>query len=584
MKRNIFKFILIILPAMVLVLIPLVFAIFLTGSSNRINIPKPKIMIDVYTLQDDKVYVTNVVDLKERATYLDDSPSRYITLYFPLPFKSTPNSIRNVIDENVVTESPYNFEKSGNSVKLTIYARNYDTFINGLKEKDYKLEFSYYLRLKDFIGYLDEEKTQFGFFLSTSGNISELNIHIGDNQLVIPNHQRNITKVNDGLYKRWKRIDDSETRVKIDKNKTSSNFGEWDEEIQAYIKNKKIIIPVVYMCLGIEIGLILFLIISRIKNKVSISKGKYIKDPDGLLNPILIESLIDRKVNPNNIITTCIINMIKKGIIKNIDNDTIQLVNISDINKIEKIILDILFLNKDGNKEVLEKYVGKTISISELNKKIKNDNNFSVFFHRKYEELKLNVKNQLIREKCISAKWDRMMKFIRSISNILIVCTLWGFSILTIRYSRNNVPYYFIMPLCLMGVYGASQTKDYPFILTLCLIFIVLSLISILAYTFIILDYTVLLFIVTEIVFVIIGKCTNTYVYTSKGKEECKKARMFKNYLIDYSLISNRDMDGLIIYDDYLVYATAFGITSIITKRINSNLVDLNSKVQKLIT
>ena len=583
MKRNIVKFILIILPAISLILFPLVMFYALGGSYLK-NIPKQKIVTDVYTVQDDKIYVTNVADLKESMGNWDASTSRYKTLYFSLPFKTTPDSIRTVINENVVTESPYDFEKSGNSVKLTIYARNYDTFINGLKENDYKLEFSYYLRLKDFIGYLDKEKTQLGFFFSTYGNISELNIHIDDNQLFIPNHQRNITKVDDGLYKRWKISDGSETRVEINKNKTSSDFAEWDKETLTYIKNKKILIPVLYMCLGIEIGLILLLIIARIKNKTKVLKGEYIKSPDGLLNPILIESLIDRKVNPNNLITTCIINMIKKGIIKNIDNNTIQLVDISDINKIEKIILDILFLNKDGNKEVLEKYVGKTISISELNKKIKNDNKFSVFFHRKYEELKLNIKNQLIQKECISAKWDRIMKFIRSIANILIVGTLFGFSVLTIRYGRNDVPYYLNVPFFLIFLYGVTHTEDYPYMLAITLPFLVYSLISILAYTFIIFDYTVLLFIVTEIIFAIIRMCTNIYVYTKNGKEECKKARMFKNYLIDYSLISNRDMDGLIIYDDYLVYATAFGITSIITNKINSNLVDVNSKIQKLIT
>ena len=55
---------------------------------------------------------------------------------------------------------------------------------------------------------------------------------------------------------------------------------------------------------------------------------------------------------------------------------------------------------------------------------------------------------------------------------------------------------------------------------------------------------------------------------------------MLKKYLIDYSLIEQRDLDGLIIFDDYLIYATAFGIPSKITSKISEKLLNLNIKLQ----
>lgn len=563
---------------------PIFLVISLNDTKSSTKAVKQRIDIDVYTMQDNKIYVSNIVDLNETMKDWDFYDSKSISLFFPLPFETTPKSMYHVIDGKVDTDSTYDFDLNWGLMKLTIYARNYETFMNELKDNDYKLKFSYYLRLKDFIGYLDKDKTQLGFFINNSRRISELNIHIDSNRFTIPEHQRTIIKVNDSLYKAKRRWDSTETRIEIKDDAKTLDLVEWDEQTLLYIRNRKIVIPIVYLGLAIDLILITILVISRVKNKIIVPKGEYIKSPEGLLDPNLIESLVDRKVNPNALITTCIINLIKKGNINNIDNDKIELKDISNIDKVERIVLDILFLNKDNNQDALKQYVGKTISILDLNNKIKNDKHFSDFFNRKLDDLKIIIKNQLTREKYISAKWNKIMKIIKTLANWLIVITLLSLSILSARNSDNDVPYFLMLPMFLLLIYGASFTKNYVFVLAVYLPFIVMGLLAIVAYTFIRFDYTLLLFIIMEILLVIIRKFTNTYVYTEKGKQEYKKARMFKNYLVDYSLISNRDMDGLVIYDDYLVYATAFGIASTITKKINGNLVDLNSKIQKLIT
>ena len=53
--------------------------------------------------------------------------------------------------------------------------------------------------------------------------------------------------------------------------------------------------------------------------------------------------------------------------------------------------------------------------------------------------------------------------------------------------------------------------------------------------------------------------------------------RIFKKFIKNYSLIKNRDIDGVIVYDDYLVYASALGIMSTVTEKISQNLVNYNT-------
>ena len=76
-------------------------------------------------------------------------------------------------------------------------------------------------------------------------------------------------------------------------------------------------------------------------------------------------------------------------------------------------------------------------------------------------------------------------------------------------------------------------------------------------------------------------RVTDFSTYTEKGKQELKKAKMFRNYLIQCSLINQRDIDGVVVYDKYLVYATAFGIPSNITRRINKYLIGINEKFKR---
>ena len=88
--------------------------------------------------------------------------------------------------------------------------------------------------------------------------------------------------------------------------------------------------------------------------------------------------------------------------------------------------------------------------------------------------------------------------------------------------------------------------------------------------------------------FTLLAICLNIYIayhsqgiiLTKEGKEEQLKLVELKNYINDYSLIRNRDLESVIIWDKYLAYATAFGIPNKITNSIYEEWYNLNINLQ----
>ena len=69
-------------------------------------------------------------------------------------------------------------------------------------------------------------------------------------------------------------------------------------------------------------------------------------------------------------------------------------------------------------------------------------------------------------------------------------------------------------------------------------------------------------------------------VLTENGKNEQLKLMELKNYINDYSLIKNRDLESAVIWDEYLAYATAFGIPNNITNSVYEKWYNLNLNLQ----
>ena len=70
------------------------------------------------------------------------------------------------------------------------------------------------------------------------------------------------------------------------------------------------------------------------------------------------------------------------------------------------------------------------------------------------------------------------------------------------------------------------------------------------------------------------------YNFNQSWKGRAIKTVRIKNYINDYSLLKNRALESVIIWDKYLAYATAFGIPNKITNSIYEGWYNLNINLQ----
>ena len=63
---------------------------------------------------------------------------------------------------------------------------------------------------------------------------------------------------------------------------------------------------------------------------------------------------------------------------------------------------------------------------------------------------------------------------------------------------------------------------------------------------------------------------------------EQSKLAALKRYIIDYSLIKDRDVKEVVIWDEYLAYATAFGIPNKVVTKITENWYNLNVNMKTI--
>ncbi len=65
-------------------------------------------------------------------------------------------------------------------------------------------------------------------------------------------------------------------------------------------------------------------------------------------------------------------------------------------------------------------------------------------------------------------------------------------------------------------------------------------------------------------------------IYTEQGAEEKGKWKGLKKFMEDFSLIDEREIPELVLWEKYLVYATAFGIADKVMKQLKTRFPELN--------
>lgn len=71
-------------------------------------------------------------------------------------------------------------------------------------------------------------------------------------------------------------------------------------------------------------------------------------------------------------------------------------------------------------------------------------------------------------------------------------------------------------------------------------------------------------------------------VFTQKGVDEKEKWKAFKKYMEDFSLLKDKEVPALVLWEKYLVFATAFGISEKVLKQLKviyPEITDVNSTI-----
>ena len=350
------------------------------------------------------------------------------------------------------------------------------------------------------------------------------------------------------------------------------------EFISQMVKEYSFINDRIYILVILIIISIVLLIISLcINNKKKITN--YRRDTSDLISPILAEAIIDKKIGIKELIMTTIIELNIRGNIKIHDNNTIELISYDKLEKYEKEIVDLLF-----KKNILK--------FSDINNIFSSSNKSTKEFSNKISLIKESLLKKLYSMKFFS---KRLTIFNRCIGlcSLLISINMprfflsWGVEPV---FNIFFIISFFVTLFYIKSIISKKTIREEFEIYTedlkkngLIAMWALLMVGLIIYYSINIAKYHTIFFIFTLLVI-----CLNIYIVyrsqsiilTKEGKEEQRKLLELKKYINDYSLIKNRDLESVIVWDKYLAYATAFGIPNQVINNIYEEWHNLNINLQ----
>lgn len=327
---------------------------------------------------------------------------------------------------------------------------------------------------------------------------------------------------------------------------------------------------------------IVFIITIYTTKNIKVEK-RYVRDTKVVISPILAESLIDKKIGSKELIMTCIVELTCRGNIQNIDNDKFKLISKDNLLDYEEQLINLIFGKKD------------TISFSKINKKFLNNNKGTATFVKQFKQIKKKILDKLFCLEIYSKEAEKKLEQIRDISLLIYVnvCVLINCILdqecytliailainigvlLVIKFLR-----YLITENKIIISKGGKSGNGFAMTFFLMIILICVTILVIYAFKehYIILSMLLVVVILNTTIF----RKSKLHILTPKGQEEFAKAYGLKSYILDFSLMQERDVDSSIIWDEYLAYAVAFSIPNKITDKFNSALMESNIILQKI--
>ena len=291
-----------------------------------------------------------------------------------------------------------------------------------------------------------------------------------------------------------------------------------------------------------------------IKSKIA---PKYMREIPGNLSPAEVGTLVDKNINKNEI-TASILDLIRRKqiLVKKLDDnsyDFILNVDYDDLNKSDKNIISLLFKNKRS-------------------KKI-NTKKMETIEYKRYKKFSESIINNLVSKKLIKKEKDEptlIIIFLISFLLLLFAFVTFNFELLAIS-----------ILLAIVGLFIYFINKFYKKFYICLFILLDLSLYLITYYINHCIFHISIIFTTLSIIIIIII-LNKLYIkelnfkYTEKGINELNKWYAFRNFLVDFSKISEREIPDIKLWEEYLVYATALGISEKLIKSMKMTIEDYN--------
>jgi len=458
--------------------------------------------------------------------------------------------------------------------------------LNGLKitDKNVTIKLTYELDLDYITRYTNTDVLPLYMDLENIDYLNNLTINLNSNytitNLTVDNAE--ISKTKDGYAVNMNNINKSDdVNILFNMNTYLSNTINSDyvnpnilKETEEYdYINERIYILVIIITISV-ILLILSLIINNQKKTTD-----YRRDTSNLISPILAEAIIDGKIGLKELIMTTIVELNIRGNINIINNDTLELVSYDNLEIYEQSIVNLLFKNK-------------TIKFSDINNTFANSNKSTIQFTQKMSLIK-----ECLLEKIYSMNiFSKGLTFLNKAIGLCTILISINMPQILLNNSSSMKKFFFILSLLITFYYIKSNIGKKTIreeiitnnkrrtVIDIRIVFLLILTVFIIISTSInVAKYHIIFFM-----FTLLAICLNIYIayhsqgiiLTKEGKEEKLKLVELKNYINDYSLIRNRDLESVIIWDKYLAYATAFGIPNKITNSIYEKWYNLNINLQ----
>ena len=321
------------------------------------------------------------------------------------------------------------------------------------------------------------------------------------------------------------------------------------------------------------LNLIIIYIITRIKKH----KKTYYRDTDNLIDPVLAEAVIDRKINAKNLIMSVIVEQISKNNII-LENDELTLIKLDDKSKIKKQIIQLFFIKE-----------GQTITIKDISKAFKNSTTIDSIIDL-FKNIKKKITKILYSSNIYDEKKKTILKFIRIVSIIFIIAVVLYFTYLLFnhKFVLSSLIVLLIIGVIVYFVFKKSYLIREFTVLSIPIIYFAIMIFGLIIVSFMpnkanFISLTEIIYMgITVLANILIVALSKKHVFTKKGLIEYEKIKGLYDYLVDYSLIKERDINSVVIWDKYLVYATAFGITSKVTDKFSEELMNVADVLNKI--